>query len=178
MSGAGGIEALAHALGIATSYWDAEGRHCVPSPETLAAIAGALGYPAQDDAAREASLALRERGQPERLLPPVLVVREDQTPIQIEIRWPQETLTAAPRWRVIEETGGVSEGEVAGERRGTLAVPCRLPIGYHRFELDVAGAQVTRVEQMPLIVVPRRAFRPDFFEHDGRCWGMAVQLYG
>src|SRR5260370_1392667 len=39
-------------------------------------------------------------------------------------------------------------------------------------------AQVARVEEMSLIVVPRRAFRPAFLEGDGRCWGMAVQLYG
>ena len=178
MSAAGGLEPLAQALGIATSYWDAEGRHCIPSPETLGAIAEALGHPVQGDGTAQAPFARREGGQPEPLLPPVLVVREDQMPIRIEIRWPSQASAATARWRVIEEIGRVSEGEIAGERHGTLEVPYRLPVGYHRFEVEVASAQITRVEQMPLIVVPRRAFRPDFLEGDGRCWGMAFQLYG
>ena len=178
MSAPGGLEQLARGLGIATDFWDAEGRHYVPAPETLGAIAGALGFPAEDDGAVRASLERREREHPERLLPPVLVVREDQAPIRIEPRLHQQSPVAAPRWRVIEENGKVTEGASAGDPRGTIDVPGRLPIGYHRLELEVAEAQVTRVEQMPLIVVPRRAFRPDFLEGDGRCWGMAVQLYG
>jgi (1->4)-alpha-D-glucan 1-alpha-D-glucosylmutase len=174
----GGLEQLAHALGVATSYWDAEGRHNVPSPETLGQIAQSLGFPAGDEAAVQASLARRAGDQPDRLLPPVLVVREGQSPISLEWRLSGGALVRPPRWRVIEESGGVSEGEVAGQNPGRLELPCRLPMGYHRLALEVAHADVTRVEEMPLIVVPRRAFRPDFLEGNGRCWGMAVQLYG
>jgi len=178
VSEARGLERLAQELGIATSYWDAEGRHCVPEPATLDAIAGALGFPTGDAAAVQASLERRERGDADRLLPPVVVAWEDETPIRIASRWRLQTTAATAHWRVIEETGAVSTGEIGGDGSGTIELPCRLPIGYHRFELEVSDAQVTRVEEVPLIVVPRRAFRPDFLEGGGRCWGMAVQLYG
>ncbi|HKX10909.1 MAG TPA: malto-oligosyltrehalose synthase [Stellaceae bacterium] len=78
---------------------------------------------------------------------------------------------------MIEERGAVSEGEIVAEDLGRLKVP-PLPVGYHRLDLEVSDGEVTRVVTMPLIVVPTRAFRPDFLEGDGRCWGMAVQLYG
>ncbi len=179
MSASGGLEQLAHALGIATSFWDAEGRHYVPSPESLGAIARSLGFASETEAATQASLERRARGDGDRLLPPVLVVREDQTPIAVECRLGGHSFVKPPGWRLFDESGAVhSEGELAPEQGSALQLPGRLPIGYHRLELEVADAQVTRVETMPLIVVPRRAFRPEFLEGDGRCWGMAVQLYG
>jgi (1->4)-alpha-D-glucan 1-alpha-D-glucosylmutase len=179
VSTAGGLERLAHALGVATSFWDAEGRHYVPSPESLGAIAGSLGFPTHDEAATQASLERRERGDADRLLPAVLVVRDDQAPISVDCRLTGHAFLKPPRWRLFDESGAQhSEGEVADEHSGALQLRDRLPIGYHRLELEIADAQVTRVEAMPLIVVPRRAFRPEFLEGQGRCWGMAVQLYG
>ena len=178
VSPAGTLEELAGALGIATSYWDAEGKRRVPPPETLGTIAGALGFPAHDEAATRASLARLGRAGRERLLPPVLVIREDQSTIPIEDALSSETSSAPPKWRVIEESGRVSEGEIADGSNGTVEPPGRLPIGYHRLELEISEGEDTRVEEMSLIVVPRRAFRPAFLEGDGRCWGMAVQLYG
>ena len=178
MSATEGLDRLANALGIAASYWDVEGQKWVPPPETLRAIAHSLGYRADDEAEARVSLERHGRGEAGHLLPPVLVVREGQTRISVDCKLAGMTLAKTPCWRVIEETGAVSGGEMTGEHRDRLEIAGQLPIGYHRLELEVADAASTRIEVMPLIVVPRRAFRPHFLEGDGRCWGMAVQLYG
>ncbi len=178
VSAAGALEALASALGIATSYWDAEGKHCVPPPQTLGDIAQALGFPAHDEAEAVQSRQRLDRARRERTLPPVLVVREGQETISIESDLSDRPIAEAPKWRIVEESGRASEGNMAEAREGRFELRCRLPIGYHRLELEISDANVTRVEQMPLIVAPLRAFRPDFLKGDGRCWGMATQLYG
>ena len=174
MSVAGSLERLAQTLGIATSYWDVEGRHRVPSPETIDAIARSLGASADSETTAQPFPDLQ---RPDRSLPPVLVVRDNQAPIFVDYQVSPRALARAPRWRLIEERGAISEGEIVAEDQGRLKLP-PLPVGYHRLDLEVSDGEATEVETMPLIVVPARAFRPDFLEGDGRCWGMAVQLYG
>ncbi len=110
VSATGALEELAGALGIATSYWDAEGKRCIPPAETLGEIAGALGFPARDEAAARASLDRLGGARRDRLLPPVLVVPEDQPTIPIEIDLASRRSLAAPKWRVVEESGRGAEG--------------------------------------------------------------------
>ena len=125
------LERLAQTLGIATSYWDVDGRHCVPSPETIGAIAQSLSASAERETPARPS---RHPQRTDRLLPPVVVVRDNQLPMSLDYPVSPRALVGTLRWRVIEESGAVSEGEIVAEDLGRLNLP-RLPIGYHRLDL-------------------------------------------
>ena len=71
-------------------------------------------------------------------------------------------------WKILSGHNVIAEGE-ASDR--VILWPEGLPIGVHRLQLmDAASVS----EEVPLLVTPERTFGGDF----GRCWLLAVQLYG
>jgi 4-alpha-glucanotransferase len=84
---------------------------------------------------------------------------------------PTELTTAAElpvRWTIAAAGRDIAEG-AASER--VISWPQDLSVGVYSLRLtDAAGA----TEELPLIVAPEKAFGGDF----GRCWLLAVQLYG
>src|SRR5512132_4173402 len=71
---------LAAAHGVATDYWDWQGRHAPISAETIVAVLAALGVPA--DTPEEVEASLRDVGDRfwRRTLPATLVTREGWAP--------------------------------------------------------------------------------------------------
>jgi (1->4)-alpha-D-glucan 1-alpha-D-glucosylmutase len=165
------FDRLCGLLGIAASYVDAYGRPAETSPEGRRAILRDFGYPADDDAALAASLDKAERLR--HGLGPPLVVASPGRPARVALRAPAG---AVARWALTDETGRVREGFGAlraGEHDATLDLP-RLDAGYHRLELDCAGARAAAT----VIVAPDRCFLPVELQGDVRAWGLAAQVYG
>ncbi|MGH8726631.1 MAG: malto-oligosyltrehalose synthase [Burkholderiales bacterium] len=153
---------LGHKLGIAASYHDIWGNEHHTSAATLRALIDAFGAVPKDESSR--------------VLPPVLIAREEDGAAKIPIA-PVDFDTAW-RWRIIEENGAQHSGsfipsELSRDAQGRaifdLAPP--LAIGYHTFELS----RDDEPARMPLIVVPAKCYWPPALA--ARVWGPALQLY-
>ena len=82
-SEAGGLvsarDQLATSCGVATEYWDLGGALRVVPDSTVESTLAALGVHAESEADYEAALAQRRKDHWERTLPPLWVVREQDT---------------------------------------------------------------------------------------------------
>jgi 4-alpha-glucanotransferase len=169
---------LAVACGVATEYWDWQGRHVVVASETVSAVLAALGVGASTPDRAEAALAEQRLNRWRRTLPPTLVMREGWTPwfavhlphgsyaeVWVELEdggqrrdVPQQDNWVDPQW---------VDGALVGE--ATYQLPGDLPLGYHKLR-----ARTEReVAECTLIVTPHR-LRP---RTDRRSWGWVLQLY-
>ncbi|MGH6717166.1 MAG: 4-alpha-glucanotransferase, partial [Bradyrhizobium sp.] len=99
-----------------------------------------------------------------RFVQDAVVIRSGQ-PVRTAIG-PQARLPL--RWKILAGQKVIAEGETT---EPTIAWPGELPLGVFRLRLTDAASSD---EELPLIVAPARAFGGDF----GRCWLLAVQLYG
>ncbi|HVZ28302.1 MAG TPA: hypothetical protein VG798_06560, partial [Rhizomicrobium sp.] len=72
------LNRLADLVGIEARYWDIEGGLHETKPDTARALLGALGFPADSDAAISESLARLETDAWRETLPPVIIAREGQ----------------------------------------------------------------------------------------------------
>jgi 4-alpha-glucanotransferase len=186
MTNARGLERLAELAGIESEYWDIWGNHHPIEDAAKANILGALGLAADTPQAIEASLASLEDAPWQRLLPPVVVVGENE-PIEVPVCIATARLQGSLSAEVIEESGRRQTFEfaldgaavearrtVAGEERVqvTLAVPVSLPMGYHTLRLAETSDGSTQI-----IVAPSRAYLPPVLAEGGRVWGLAAQLY-
>jgi (1->4)-alpha-D-glucan 1-alpha-D-glucosylmutase len=182
--------ALAQANGVILEYHDIWGTPHQPTETTLRAILTAMGVPAHDDEAVQASLAATAHAQWERPLPAALVVREDEGPWTILLRLRDDLSQSQLRWTLQEESGGVHEGRAEllalecqqtvtlGEQRycaRRLRIEPSLPCGYHRLRIDLDGRPIA---DSLFCVTPRRSYWPPALAGDGRVWGAATQLYG
>ena len=103
-------------------------------------------------------------GTPHRLVGEAVVVRSGR-PSRTELG---QAATLPLRWKIVADLKVIAEGEVNDR---VIAWPPDLPEGFYRLSLaDAEGV----IEETPLIVAPPRAFAGDF----GRCWLLAIQLYG
>jgi (1->4)-alpha-D-glucan 1-alpha-D-glucosylmutase len=168
--------------GIGAEYHDIWGRHRVVPEHGLRALLRAMGIEAGDAAQVQASLraAQRDDANPgaRSALPPVLLFWEDAGERRVEIAPAARGPTLL--WRLAEEGGALHEGPVGD---GNIALPERLPLGYHRLELTAAAAAPAaeggrRLVAAALVVVaPRRSYLPPLLEEGRRVWGPSVQLY-
>ena len=166
---------LTDRLGLLRRYVSAAGETVEVPPESLRALAAALGYAAESDEAAERSLAALDKAAGG-ALDRVLVVREGAL---VEAAW-RGAADAPLDWRVVLEDGSSACGQATPEPAGgagapTLRLPvAALPLGYHRLEVRAAEA----THDATLIVVPRRAYTPEEWERDGRRdWAVTAQLY-
>jgi 4-alpha-glucanotransferase len=176
------LHRLARLYGIERSYRDIWNRQHLTSAASERALLAAMGVPVADDAELEASLMLAESAPWRSVLPPVIVTRSRPSAL---VTLPEQ---AARRiaWRVRTEAGALERGEAdlsaldvldgamidgSRYRRYRLPLP-KLPIGYHRLELDNEPTG-TR-----LIVAPRRAFGVADLQAGERLWGVTAPLYG
>ena len=74
------LRRLADAYGIATEFWDWQGRHILVSTETIRSVLAALGVDAATPSAAEAALAEQHLAAWRRMLPPVVTCRAGWTP--------------------------------------------------------------------------------------------------
>ena len=178
------LDQAAEIWGIQPQYWDIWGRPHVTSAETKRAILESFGVRADSAEAVIEALEARWREQSSRLLPPCLVISENQRPVEIPIGLPQELEGCEARMELRLEDGSADVWQVAiGEipvwasaefdsRRYTqrlLPLTKRLPLGYHELEVAIGNLRAS----MPLIVAPDRAYLPEGL----RAAGIAIALY-
>ncbi|SFH82946.1 4-alpha-glucanotransferase [Modicisalibacter xianhensis] len=158
------LRELADAAGLLVEWENSDSEPCELSPDTQRTLLGVLGFPADDEAAIEASLTRLEQwrhpGEPAQW--PPLITADCESPVAL----PGAVSPGTTYWLTLE--GG-------DEQRGEIGVDGRLPpiaeMGYHR--LRIAGTELT------VAVAPQQCFGPADASGQPapRLWGMAVQLY-
>ena len=157
---------LAAAFGIATEYWDWQGRHIWVSRDSIVAVLAALDIDAATSEAAAAALANHHRWPWTQMLPPCMVIRERRT-ASVWVHVPHgEPVTV---WTEFE-TGGTRDQlaqlknwtpprlidpGLVGE--ATFEIPADLPLGYH----TLRAASLARQASMPLIITPQWVGSPE-----------------
>jgi len=179
------LAALAQAHGVATDFWDWQGRHTVVSADTIRTVLGALGVAAGSDEAVAAALADVDVAPWRRTLPASVVCREGWTP-WVHAHVPDGTAVRL----TVELEGGTSraldqvdayvpprlvDGVMVG--RATFALPGDLPLGWHRIlaHLEVPALDPSTTTAT-LVVTPARLGLPPVLA-EGRATGLMAQLY-
>ncbi|MGL5861633.1 MAG: 4-alpha-glucanotransferase [Phycicoccus sp.] len=176
---------LAHAHGVAIEYWDWLGQHVAVTAETIRAVLGALGVPADDDPAVEQALGDAADAPWRRTLPASLVIREGWTPwvhahvpagtgIRLTVECEDGTTHDATQVdRVVPDR--IVDGVPVGE--ATFELPGDLPLGWHRLVAhpDAPAADPSNTVTT-LVVTPGRLGPPAALDA-GRVVGLAAQLY-
>lgn len=145
------LHALADAIGLCRTWWDADGHEHVVSDISLRRIAAALGYPAETEADLAGS---QMRLAEERACPPAMVVTEVGKATPLPPSLASATLTA--------HDGSVTHVDTSAWTLPPIAEP-----GY--YDLTVNGHAVT------LAVAPKSA--PSVASlGKPRIWGPAIQI--
>jgi len=177
---------LARLWGVQTAYYGFTGRLVQPPPEALVAVLRALGAPVEG--LQDIPAALRERRQAvwQQCCEPVILAW-DGLPVGPTLRLPASLTDGRVIAHLHLETGEVRSvgrdlrrlptlraADVEGARYAAkrLALPGRLPRGYHRLALEIGPK---RFESL-LISAPARAWATPR-EPRGGDWGVFLPLY-
>ncbi|MBV4533862.1 4-alpha-glucanotransferase [Pseudomonas sp. SWRI107] len=155
------LHRLAAQVGLARDWVDANNRAQQVSDAVLRDILEALGHPAGDDAAINASLRAVEQANDSQHLPPLLTADSGQ-PLALH-----HYFAAAAQVQCVLEDGSNLQTSLDAEAR----LPGTLPVGYHRLTIDN--------RTFTLAVAPPRCHALDDLveQPPARCWGLSVQLY-
>ncbi|HSP60045.1 MAG TPA: 4-alpha-glucanotransferase [Ornithinimicrobium sp.] len=177
------LSALAEAYGVATEFWDWQGRHVQVSLGTVTAALAALGVQIEGEDDVDAALEEIGRRPWTRVLPPVVVTVEGRSPdvpvhvaegVRFEARIVLEDGAVRPLVGVAQDAPETRELDGTTVVRVPLDLPADLPLGWHTVEV-AAGRHVRR---MPLVVTPARLELPEALAEDGsQAWGLMTQLY-
>ena len=177
------LEALAMHYGIELSYHDIRGKRYVASNEALLTLLPHLGAPLDGPHEVPAALRVRRQELAQRVLEPVAVVWDDQTPMTA-IRLPDPRRRGPYRVELYLEDGSVrglegrledlptrSDWTVEGTTYRVVDLPLgpAVPLGYHQLRVAVGGG----MQQALLISSPRQAFLPG----KDRLWGVFAPMY-
>jgi 4-alpha-glucanotransferase len=172
---------LAATYGVATDFWDWQGRHLQVGTATVRAVLAALGVRARDDAEVRTALGEARRAPWRRMLPPCIVTRAGWTPWfrvhvphgePIEVWVEQEDggerrdLAQQQVWVNPRDIGATLMGEA------TFALPGDLPLGWHRLHAKAPSGRAA----CDLVVTPAWLGLPGRVA-GSRQWGFSVQLY-
>lgn len=171
---------LADALGVATEFWDWQGRLQKVGEDTLVSVLEALGVDARTRESAEASLWDVEKRTWQRLLPAAVIVEQGQSktfdahvyagaPCDVEVR-----LEDGRVWPLSQVENVTPDREIDGAWYGeaTFSVPPDLPLGYHR----IHARSDDREAEAQLIVSPQFLGFPQAMG-ERRIWGYAAQFY-
>lgn len=179
---------LAATYGIEPGYHDIWGSWHELGEDTARRLLAAMGVAADDDGAIETALRAHATTQWTRLLPPVHVLRDDET-AWLPLRITNAQAGSVVHWRLLEEDGAkhhgsvqlgdqpvLEEAELDGQHRWLrrLELPRTPRIGYHELTVTCDGHSARTV----LIVTPTRCRQPAIGGARGRAWGITLQLYG
>ncbi len=178
------VVALAQAHGVATDFWDWQGRHTEASRESVEAVLAALGVPASSEESVAASLEAVRTAPWRRTLPPCVVTRSGrptEVPVHVPHRAPlavhvrledggRVDLEQVDRWVEPREVDGAQVGEA------TVLLPGDLPIGWHEL-VAVVGEQRVEKARVALVVTPDRLELAPSVADGPATWGLTTQLY-
>lgn len=172
---------LAESFGIATEFWDWQGRHTVVPAATVMAVLAAFDVDASTPEAAERSVAEQLLAPWRRMLPACITVLQGATAaFDVHVGAGEDVSV----W-IDLEAGGVRSGlsqlenfsaptEVDGRPVGaaTFQLPDDLPVGYHTLHAWSAGvgSAALLLVTPPWLGLPPRT-------GDRRVWGVATQLY-
>ncbi|MGB7449506.1 MAG: 4-alpha-glucanotransferase [Ornithinimicrobium sp.] len=185
-----GLNDLAQAYGVATEFWDWQGRHRPVTVETVRAVLDALGVQAHDDAQTAGALA-DVRDAPWRdIAPPFVVAAAGQVPHLPVHAGAGESVKASLRTENGEvraltlleaEQGEPPTRTVDGMvvTRHTLDLPTDLPLGWHSVEIVCESKdRPSRSACTTYVVYPKRLGLPAGLAGSGeQQWGLMTQLY-
>lgn len=155
---------VAALLGIETRHTDALGVTHEPDADTLAALIAALGLP--PDPARAAAALAEMHGAAPLGLNPLYLVAAEAPVLDLPLaHGPVE-------WHLDFERGGQAAG-ISKPAAGRLELPAGVPLGYHRLQLAVAGADA----EIRVAVAPASCYLPPELSQGARSWGLTTQLY-
>jgi len=120
-------------FGVQQEFWDIFGRQHHTTPDTNRAILTALGLDCSTAASLENSLAAHRRSQDSHLIPPVLVVSQN------------EPLELPAGFEITTEQGDVF-----------VTLPEKLPLGYHRLQVGPAVARLIVAPDRAVLPSPAR----------------------
>jgi 4-alpha-glucanotransferase len=176
------LHQLARLYRVQTAYYDVSHRRRRASAEALLAVLQALG--AQLDNLQDVPSAWRERRQElwRRPLEPVMLARAGE-PSLIKLRLPAALADTALSGHLTLEDGQAQEWRgadmpvvEAAEVEGAsyvvkqLSLLDGLPLGYHRFSLELPGG----CPESLVIAAPDKAYLP---QGESRIWGPFLPLY-
>lgn len=175
------INDLAEAFGIATEYWDWQGRHVTVARDTIVAVLAALDIDASTPEAAAAALANHDRYPWTQMLPPCMVMRERRTasvwvhvphgdPVTVWIEL--ETGESRHELRQLENWTPPRQIDQGWVGEASFEIPDDLPLGYHTLQ----AVSRERQASMPLIITPAWLGLPERMGRH-RSWGFATQLY-
>jgi 4-alpha-glucanotransferase len=177
---ADGLQELAAAHGVGTTFRGWDGVEQLVSGKTLRLVLAALGVPASGPEEIRKSLRENRLAPWRRVLPPVVVVREGQEAL-VEVHVPHGTPVSV--W-IDAEDGGRHEAPQRGDwdepvdvdgvltARARFAVSEDLPLGWHTLRAAAAGTPA----ECPLVVTPQQ-LRTGEELAGRRQWGLTAQLY-
>jgi 4-alpha-glucanotransferase len=176
---------LARAYGVATEYWDWQGRHVLVPSTTIRAVLSALGVDASTDEAVQVGLEQADARPWRRTLPPVVVARQGWTPwVPVHLPYGASVtawveLEGGGRRDLTQQDHWVEPRVVDGARVGeaTFALPGDLPLGWHRLLARVEGPGGVSTASSPLVVTPERLELAATLSGERRAWGFMTQLY-
>jgi 4-alpha-glucanotransferase len=168
------VAQLAAEFGVATRFWDWQGREVAVPERTLRAVLAALDVDLSSENAVRTALAERRAARGRRMLPPYVALRSGAG-AEVELHVPE-----GARARVVLELEHGGQRRVRATRqdagghidRLAIRLPKTLPVGYHRL---VARARDT-TSTCELIVAPDWLGMPERVGAE-RLWGLAAQLY-
>src|SRR5947207_7483159 len=158
---------VAGLIGIQLRHVDALGVWHEPSEDTLAALIGAFGLPA--DPKQAADRLAAERAEAPFGLSPVQIVAQEATDAAVSLRLPNGSNSVEWHCRFEDGTGVSGRSDAAA-----LHLPPALPLGYHKLAVQAGGV----AEEIELIVAPPSCHLPEALQPGRRNWGLTTQLYG
>jgi (1->4)-alpha-D-glucan 1-alpha-D-glucosylmutase len=191
MSDSQALDRLCAHYGIAAGYEDNQGRKQRTPDGTRRTLLQGMGVAAGNVETERRSLAEALDREWTRILPPAVVVRQDQHALELPLSLPEGGEDRPDRWVLTEENGDTRDDsldlgglQIAKQRliRGQtwllrhIRVPPPRQLGYHRLELfcETAGAPLAATT---LILAPPRCYLPEGVCGERRSWGLATQLY-
>jgi 4-alpha-glucanotransferase len=175
---------LAAAHGVATDFWDWQGRHTPVPHESVVAVLAALGVPAHAPESVAASLAAVVEAPWRRTLPPVVVTRSGRS-VEVPVHVPHGepvrvhvdlddggdvVLHQVDRWVAPRLVDGREVGQA------TFMAPGDLPLGWHELVAEVGPGQ-GETARATLVVTPDRLDLPPALADGPPTWGLMTQLY-
>jgi 4-alpha-glucanotransferase len=183
------LDALCAASGIATAYHDIWGNYHQPETEVKLALLNAIGLTVNDDAEIQHALTQKQIDDWHRIVPTVLVSRENEFPICLTLTLEAANLDKAIRWTLNQESGEIHHGDLILDasqareerhidgallKRFEVTLPCSPDRGYHHLIIATADGNKTETS---LIIAPQNCYQPEALNQNRRLWGISLQLY-